>query len=785
MNILLRPSIWILSLFTFHFFNSDVSAQVYVPPTIRSTAGVFIKPAPTSTTIYAKTTPIFFKASLKFSSKQNFQRQDFQSACLHAQVSMDMGATNFYPLCLLFTSLSGNLDNIIATHDQLIHTFTGLKPPNESTQTLNISHQDKIENYWKNMSTFGTPGDQPYTPTISNLEITYLKTPPPTTIIKRAKRQLLLLAAAAGAVVEYGVSTYLGESTVDTEAMYTDLKNNMFQEHASLIRLRNQQDKFPSLLNNSLNEMSKQFNEILEHQNSDTTNNLNSLYRGELRGFLMMNEMLQEMTRSSEIALYESVMISCRNHILPLLLITPQELTKELLNLRDNLNKLEMSIAIPPGSISKFYDLPLTICHFHPKSQLITIILNVPIRHKLHIPTLAEVISIPFRHNNEMCHINVGYHHVVSINDHPVAVEPAFSQTCVPDQGFCRYREHSGSSSLNLRCLTRLLSGMSIEDTWTTCKYECRPANEQKDLHVINLGQQHFAISNVPPGSHVNCSVVEGTYSHYFANKLAETGTHIVKLPCNCRLHLTGESDVTNSIPCRLSGSLLPTVNLVIPHMWTRMNNSEVIRATTAGEAFSDNKTYPEMTKLLNHNWVETQRTHIEELKFKNFSYYTRSAVQNHSKIFDYLIVAWLVGLSLALFTLSANQNRAALTVLTAGGIPTTNAACLDDQAVMQQLTIIAVLFSVMAVLALIAVTYFIWGTCATCRQRCCRNRCGNDDEDEDDNFDTRHLRQIMQNRQAHLIATEGRTGSGRYISVPSQQFHQCEDIPMFPRLVQ
>lgn len=318
---------------------------------------------------------------------------------------------------------------------------------------------------------------------------------------------------------------------MDGRSMYAALQNDSHTEHTEIIRLTNIVQSLRNDTYNGIQDVSYKFSQLMVAQRDRNHEYYESFERGELRTLLFLANSIHETARLADT--YEMVLNSCQNKKLPLSLIPADTLTTELKALSAALDPLQQELVTPIKNLSPYYHLPLVNCHFFGNNNSVTVILHIPIQPVERHIALHEVITIPFKQHQEICQFSIPSSFIILLNNRPLAIENTISHNCQPEQGFCRFREY-GSTNPELFCLGQLLRGASHSTLRQFCNFKCRPSTGYNDIHVTDLGHQHFALTNTPPDTTISCHLTEGTMTQEFVKPNDTLGSHFVTLPCRC-----------------------------------------------------------------------------------------------------------------------------------------------------------------------------------------------------------------------------------------------------------
>lgn len=157
-------------------------------------------------------------------------------------------------------------------------------------------------------------------------------------------------------------------------------------------------------------------------------------------------------------------------------------------------------LTIKPPNISSLYFLPIAHCHFHPANKQMSLVLYIPIRPHNQTLSLLQLTSIPFELYDQICQLRIDHETVIMIDHRPLAIEKT-SPTCQLDKGFCRFHQYSSATMYNMFCITQLLRGAPIHAIMQSCNYQCRPITGNFDTPVVDLGHEHYSVTNPPSRS--------------------------------------------------------------------------------------------------------------------------------------------------------------------------------------------------------------------------------------------------------------------------------------------
>lgn len=600
-------------------------AGVYITPKLKDSPGVFITPAPSTTILFSQTTPIIFNISLGFTSKFPFDQ--IQTFCPTNSIRSD-----FSPICTLSQHIDDTLERLNTRLNTMMLSLTSLPPPLLSP-TLKFNFTKTTATSWADEDSSETQDDASFT------------TPTKT----RPRRQVLLAAGLVGGILGYATSSLFGEQpNYNARAMYESLSNNTHTDHLNILRLATKIDLNQKSTFSTMEAVIGKINRQVAANKANITLFLNSLRQGELRFALLFAEIIQELNRFVDIFSYQNIMGACQNHQLSPILIDKPTLLLELSKLERHLLPLGANLVIPPHQISPLYFLPLTQCHFNPTDKLLTLILHTPIKPATQTASLLHLTSIPFKMHQEICQLGLSHDTVIMV-DQPLAIEKT-SPTCQLDKGFCMYQHYSSATNFHLHCVTLLLRGAPIPSILEACKYQCRPITGPSDTPIVDLGHQHFAVTNPPPNSELICNHGESTFTQDLKHtEDTPLGSYIVELPPHCTLNIPHFPQITIPIPALKSTSLIPTIYLTLPRTWTQ-DRSAIVKAMHITDALniSDAATN-NFSSIFNPQWNTTfsavdMMAHIKTPPFISF---ISHITEQHFYYSTILLHTWLVILTL------------------------------------------------------------------------------------------------------------------------------------------
>ncbi|OXA39907.1 Transposon Ty3-G Gag-Pol polyprotein [Folsomia candida] len=651
---------------------------VYIPPTIRVTPGLDFRPVPDNVVIFSQTTPIFFTANLTILRTYMYDHSIMNKNCSGFTPTQDM-----IPLCLFSNDIIKNLNFLTERNNLLTHAFldvdshqhTPVQPTDfASPGFITKNTADQVNNHITRLLVGGDLDDQPRPDTQD-------------TVVTRVRRQIVMAAAAIAGLVGYVSSSLFSSSSSDGRLMYNSLQSNAHIDHQNIIRITDDVQALRNDTFDGLRDSAIKFTQAMNYQRTKINTLYDSFKTGEVRSAMIQAQTIQELTRLADLVAYHDVITACQNKRLPLSLIDAGLLRDELEILSTHLNPLDQELVIPIKTISPYYQLPLVNCHLLSNNDTATIILHVPIQPLNRKIILHEVISIPFKHHDEICQYNMPSTYVLLTNNKPLAIESTHAHACQPDNGYCHFREYSGTSKI-LFCLTRLVRGATNDVIRDSCPFSCRPSMGSSDIHITELGYQNFALTNPPHNSSIECTFPDGRMTQEFVKPEHTVGSQIIHLPCSCRINIPSFSPVFNPLPCMKSNSLLPEVSLVIPTLWANLSYDQVTKIIMVKPALLPKTSYENMSSIFKLEWADDKvqnPAQITELPDLPASYHFFNHLKDESHVYqDFLAFLWQVAISFAVLYLWARHTPSVLpwVATTAAYTPVVKAASLLESAV-------------------------------------------------------------------------------------------------------
>ncbi|OXA41959.1 hypothetical protein Fcan01_23043 [Folsomia candida] len=651
---------------------------VYIPPTIRVTPGLYFRPVPDNVVFFSQTTPIFFTANLTILRTHTYDHSIMNKNCSGFTPTQDM-----IPLCLFSNDIIKNLNFLTERNNLLTHAFldvdshqhTPIQPTDfASPGFITKNTADQVNNHITRLLVGGDLDDQPRPATQD-------------TVVTRVRRQIVMAAAAIAGLVGYVSSSLFSSSSSDGRLMYNSLQSNAHIDHQNIIRITDDVQALRNDTFDGLRDSAIKFTQAMNYQRTKINTLYDSFKTGEVRSAMIQAQTIQELTRLADLVAYHDVITACQNKRLPLSLIDAGLLRDELDILSTHLNPLDQELVIPIKTISPYYQLPLVNCHLLSDNGTATIILHVPIQPLNRKIILHEVISIPFKHHDEICQYNMPSTYVLLTNNKPLAIESTHAHACQPDNGYCHFREYSGTSKI-LFCLTRLVRGATNDVIRDSCPFSCRPSMGSSDIHITELGYQNFALTNPPHNSSIECTFPDGRMTQEFVKPEHTVGSQIIHLPCSCRINIPSFSPVFNPLPCMKSNSLLPEVSLVIPTLWANLSYDQVTKIIMVKPALLPKTSYENMSSIFKLEWADGKIQHpaqITELPDLPASYHFFNHLKDESHVYqDFLAFLWQVAISFAVLYLWARHTPSVLpwVATTAAYTPVVKAASLLESAI-------------------------------------------------------------------------------------------------------
>ncbi len=320
----------------------------------------------------------------------------------------------------------------------------------------------------------------------------------------REERQVVL-----GSVLLFGglfLSSWLSSSR-NYDSSITELRDRVTSNQKDLIDVVREIHTYEILQSQTLTKFSNQVNTNLQTLNANQVQYrklFQHLNKTVFKQLLLIHYLANLLARLTELKHFSLILDECRTNLLPLSVISTDQLKKDLLSTLPILNKRNHTLALPPNQISQYYHLPITRCTYNSKTHLLNIVVNIPIIPINQFFKLHELIQIPFIHNSQVCLTPTPSNSfVLQINENYHAVK-SHTKFCDAGHTMCNVNHHFiAEFTITDPCLQILLRKSTIQEINLHCPLTCHDTTPNTVL-VRQVSNRLFSVGN----THSDLSIV-------------------------------------------------------------------------------------------------------------------------------------------------------------------------------------------------------------------------------------------------------------------------------------
>jgi len=328
----------------------------------------------------------------------------------------------------------------------------------------------------------------------------------------------------------------------------------------------------------------------------------------------------------------EKILDHCREHRLPIHIVTPDILKKDLMNITEEIKSAGLSLSIPKSDYRHYYNKELTRCIYTEESVIFE--LRVPVTYKQSEWELYEYNPIHFRFRDQICAISAeqAYVAVDKKNQDYITIQGRNLKNCEPEKGICyvdRLEEDAAGSPL---CAESIIQNLPASVLNEHCNFRCEP--KHKKILVKRSSEHSYIITNAERELRIedaNNKVIEKLSWSY-----SEYGAVEITLPCDQQLTYSKNSErkilVRRAFPCTIDAPKEYYLRRIIPVQWSSMSSAT-------------ENTFENFLEIFNFNW-KSKVPHInikdQKLDFEN--------TQKINDLGNYIIIN-AVGTALTLIT--------------------------------------------------------------------------------------------------------------------------------------
>ncbi|KAJ8910407.1 hypothetical protein NQ315_011371 [Exocentrus adspersus] len=262
--------------------------------------------------------------------------------------------------------------------------------------------------------------------------------------------------------------------------------------------------------------------------------------------------------------------IDCKQHLIPMGILQPTILRKDLKKLDWELEQLGQGLAIPPGSISRYYQLPICDCAVTEESIVIHV--RVPITQR-----------------------ELAYHLAVADQGELRTISGAGLHQCKPfHDKLCYIPRFSGDALHGPTCARKLFSGTTVTELSQHCPLSCHGSTS---LTISEIEEGTYVVTHPKPATYIRCGqnttvLKDSAYSSPGAVK--------IHVPCNCEMVVNEEVIIPQRYPCLRDRTPGAAIAHILPAAWSTLKSFYIDPTTTSKLRYSN------LTECLDTNWTTT-----------------------------------------------------------------------------------------------------------------------------------------------------------------------------------
>jgi len=357
-----------------------------------------------------------------------------------------------------------------------------------------------------------------------------------------------------------------------------------------------------------------------------------------------------------------AVVNSCKHHKIPVDIIHPQVLGKDLEKLQEEIQNSGQRLAIFVTELWKYFEVPICDCSFTEEKLFVHI--KIPVIQGNNNWQLYELITTPFAWFNATCFIpHQPLYMAVSMSENSKEkirqISGAGLHQCKPyDNKLCFVPRFSGDIFQGPQCAKMLYEGTTVENLSHYCPMQCHSATS---MIITEADEEVYILTHPTPDLMISCS---GNDTTKINTKHSKQGAIKMHLPCNCHLYSSQSIIIPKRFPC--PDIFMPNeakILHIIPATWSSL------KSFILNPKISQNPpTYKNLSECLNSNW-SLQIPHLNITTTDNTLSYIQSSIESHFQSFfpysdDYSIhkesifLIWNIILSIIVAYLFFNHNR-------------------------------------------------------------------------------------------------------------------------------
>ncbi len=273
------------------------------------------------------------------------------------------------------------------------------------------------------------------------------------------------------------------------KAKYEEKRSKFLEKLASfqepIFRILSLVPILPAAIIEIASDLTKQFTKLKTGGDEEDGTKKEKRFRSEL--IRMIQNQFNEIEQ-------ERILDHCREHRLPIQVITPQILKENLENVTETIRKIGLSLSIPIERYTHYFNKELTRCVFLENSTVFE--LRVPVTYEESAWELHEYNPIHFRFRDQICAISAhqAYVAVERESGQYVTIQGRNLRTCETEKGLCyvdRLQEDAADSPL---CAESILQNLPTDELNQNCNFRCEPRH--KKVLVKKSSEYRYIITN-------------------------------------------------------------------------------------------------------------------------------------------------------------------------------------------------------------------------------------------------------------------------------------------------
>lgn len=428
---------------------------------------------------------------------------------------------------------------------------------------------------------------------------------------------------------------YVHEKSLDSFS--NQIKGQMNKDHAFLVKQNKLTNDFQAnverALNTSIYEFSNISNVLVRAEKS-----MGDAIQSDTVGLIQLASTMYAVLSTTT---WNQILSDCRGLLIPMAIISPQLLMKDLLRLNGSLTSQSKTLSIPTNQISTYFTKPIATCLISSSKIIITV--KVPIKHSYTTYNLMRIVPLPFSFHNTVCQINIPPSMVLKLNSSFIPLDQSQLMQCDATlSSLCLVSRYSRYAFQSSSCIEAIMTPTeSLEQINVVCPLLCTRESTPKTI-VQQTRDHEFIIINPVLPVIIKCQAQPDQRITYYS----DVGHLGITLPCHCLALIQthgnhGNITLTPDFPCAADYSHIVFAHHSIP--------SAFILIDTAEE--NENNEYMDLTKILNYDWPKTiPHTNLSAPGLEQFSTITPlTRIGTHLSIAHSFIIMAIIAIIIAL----------------------------------------------------------------------------------------------------------------------------------------